>query len=280
MNYLKYLITFTFLFFVIVLCNDLASFSDGPPPARTGAPGELTCYNGYCHNSFLLNSGPAETFLKIDAPEAAYVAGETYIIRPTVLSPSMQRFGFQLQAVDETNKTSVGQFAFDSTEVQLLDNQGRIYITHSLAKTVADSAAWELAWTAPAAGTGVVNFYAAFVASDNSGNRSGDYVYTQNLSIQESIQTSLNPSPDAGLSIYPSLFVDQFTISLKTPHAAPIEISIIDLNGHEVFYDSRTLSLSAFSYVKKIETSSWARGLYIVSIRSGQSTWVRKIVKS
>src|SRR5262245_20108454 len=31
-------------------------FSSGPPTARTGAPGEITCVS--CHNSFPLNSGP------------------------------------------------------------------------------------------------------------------------------------------------------------------------------------------------------------------------------
>ena len=66
MKLYKYLLFILFTFFLLVFVLELSSFSDGPPAGRTAAPGELNCTNGYCHNSFPLNSGPGMASLSGD----------------------------------------------------------------------------------------------------------------------------------------------------------------------------------------------------------------------
>lgn len=277
--YSKYLRSFILLFFGTVLSNSLISYSDGPPTARTGAPGELSCYNGYCHNSFPLNSGPAESSLLIDAPEGVYTPGKIYQISPKILSPGMQRFGFQLQALNRESSMASGIFSNLEENLQQIRDQELLYITHELAKVAEDSADWKMDWQAPPAGSGPVDFYVAFVAANNNANRSGDYVYTRKISLEENIQTNVLPDEKLKIGAYPTVFDKKILISIKTTSSKPIEISIYNLNGQEVFYDSRALIMNDFAYEKEITTANWASGLYIVNVTNGKQKWMKKVIK-
>lgn len=255
--------------------SHLVSYSDGPPPGRTAAPGELSCYNGYCHNSFPLNSGPALAELRTDIPAGGYVPGSTYTIRPFISSPGMKRFGFQLQVVEEATGLGAGQFiGFDTTQLQLLQEMGRTYITHSLAQARDDSAAWEFEWQAPASGRGSITVYAAFVAANFNGNRAGDYVYTRNLGIAEDPQTALQTQNPLPLSIYP-LPVGE-VLFVEFPAGLNPAIEVKDLRGQSMY--RRVPSRQEVSSCR-IDTRLWPAGLYVIRLTARGKSWSRKVLK-
>ena len=80
--------------FLLIWHAQLVSYSDGPPTGRTGAPGELTCYNGSCHNSFPQNSGPGEAMILAEIPEAGYVPDSVYRLETRIVHAGMLRVWF------------------------------------------------------------------------------------------------------------------------------------------------------------------------------------------
>ena len=156
-------------------------FSTGPLDGRTGAPGELTCNDAGCHNSFALNSGDGA--LSISTP-AQYSAGETIHVAINLNDPGQSRWGFELTALDASDNP-VGQFVItDATRTQSHTDlgTGRTYIKHTLAGTdggTSDAApGWSVDWTAPDPTVGTITFYAAGNAANNNGTNLGDYIYT------------------------------------------------------------------------------------------------------
>ncbi|MAE72318.1 MAG: hypothetical protein CME06_17850 [Gemmatimonadetes bacterium] len=154
------------------------AFSSGPPPGRTGAPGELTCNASGCHNSFTLDSGPGS--IVIDAP-LSYEPDASYGLTITVSETGMQRWGFEITVLDAEDNF-VGQLVVtDPTNTQSLTDQGRDYIEHTSAGTQEGTpfgASWGLAWDAPATDVGPVTFYAAGNATNASHSPAGDQIYT------------------------------------------------------------------------------------------------------
>ncbi len=106
--------------------------------------------------------------------------------------PSASRWGFNLTVRRESSNDFVGSFAVPSTPtpaVVAIRNQGTArYVTHSgngTFRAQTSQAAWEVDWTAPAAGSGPVRFYAAGNGANNNGANNGDRIYTSNLAVAE-----------------------------------------------------------------------------------------------
>ncbi len=161
--------------------------STGAPPGRTGAPPGDNCT--VCHQG-TVNSGAGS--LKIEFSNGStYAPGQTYKVRVTLADPAAQRWGFELTArmgADKLDK--VGSFAIDNstlTQFSPGSTPGE-YVTHTTAGTspgTTGSSSWEVNWTAPAAGTGPVTFYAAGNAANNNGANTGDLIYTTSLTVAE-----------------------------------------------------------------------------------------------
>src|SRR5262245_63821658 len=78
------------------------AFSSGPPTARTGAPGEITCAS--CHNSFPLNSGPGA--LSLTGLPANYSPDQELALTLTLNQANRDLYGFQLTALDDADRKS------------------------------------------------------------------------------------------------------------------------------------------------------------------------------
>ncbi|MBS1832425.1 MAG: hypothetical protein JST65_06925 [Acidobacteria bacterium] len=122
-------------------------------------------------------------------------------MRVTLADPTAARWGFSLTVRKESSTDFVGSFAVPSeptTRVIQLNGTNR-YATHSPNGTFrqqASQAAWEVDWTAPAAGTGSVRFYAAGNAANNNGLADGgDKIYTGSLSIAEASSGPVSITP-------------------------------------------------------------------------------------
>ncbi len=159
--------------------------SSGAPASHTGAPGEQTCATTGCHDDNSVNSGSAK--LNIDmGTTIAYVPNQTYTIKVKITDNSIERFGFQLVALVNTDTANSGTFQItDSYRTQMTHNKyqfnDRQYVTYTFDGTDAVSTGigeWEVNWVAPSSNVGPITFYAAAVSANDDGMDKGDYVYT------------------------------------------------------------------------------------------------------
>lgn len=165
--------------------------STGSPIRATGAPPGTNCTQ--CHSG-TVNSGPGS--VRIEFPSGgSYTPGNTYKVRVTVADPAAARWGFELTArMGGDLSVTAGTFAIDNaatTQFSPGSTSGQ-YVTHTPAGTAAGtsgSATWEVSWTAPAAGSGQVTFFAAGNAANNNNTNQGDQIYTTSLAITEASDT-------------------------------------------------------------------------------------------
>jgi hypothetical protein len=165
--------------------------STGAPAGYSGAPNDDTCVS--CHTG-TLNSGKGSLTITFPDP-SGWAAGQKYRLHVTLQDPSAARWGFELTNRKEATQIFEGAFAVPSgapvlVQIEKLGSQG--YATHSPGGTFqrqTAQAGWDVDWTAPAAGTGTIRFYAAGNAANNDGNTTGDKIYTTNLAVPEAVAT-------------------------------------------------------------------------------------------
>lgn len=164
--------------------------SSGAPASHTGAPGEQTCATVGCHDDNSVNAGNAS--LTVDMGTAtSYAPNQIYTITIKIKDNYVNRFGFQLVALSDSNTSNVGTFQLtDPFRTQLTRNRyeltDRKYVTYTFDGTDAvynGKGEWEVNWVAPASNVGPITFYAAAVSANDDEMDSGDYVYTVNKTI-------------------------------------------------------------------------------------------------
>ncbi len=165
--------------------------SSGAPASHTGAPGEASCATGSCHDDNSVNSGNA--ILSIDLGTVAnYTPGQTYPVKVRIKEGSVNRFGFEILALVNSDSSNAGTLQLaDAYRTQLTKNQyalfNRQYITYTYDGTDAVSPGvgeWIVNWKAPATNVGPVTFYASGVSADDDESDKGDHVYTKSLVLQ------------------------------------------------------------------------------------------------
>ena len=274
MKLYKYLLFILFTFFLLVFVLELSSFSDGPPASRTAAPGELNCSNGYCHNSFPLNSGPGMASLSGDIFETGFRAGQTYTLTAKVKQGGQQRFGFMVMAYDSLSQNSGGSVSLAEPErTQLTENLAgdRVYVTHDPANITADSSEWTFNWTAPNTETAAdqLSFYAAFVAANNNNNSAGDYVYAirADVSRDTSWATPIDHElSDQEVEIRFDKANGRIQVESQQGSGKLTRIEVVSLNG-QLSYRNEAYLLPYIPF--NVHTNAWADGIYLLKIQQG-----------
>lgn len=178
------------------LLQTVESFSAGPPPGFTGAPGEETCTS--CHTQ---NAGTG--LFAITAP-ASYVPGQTYqmSVEHSTADATRLRWGFQMTALDGT-ESAAGTFTDTSQFTQADFASSRYYVSHTQDGSFAGtggSASWTFDWTAPATHVGPVTFYAAGIQANNNNGRLGDQTYTATAVTQSAVSPTATATPSVAIS--------------------------------------------------------------------------------
>lgn len=206
---------FLFLFVVGVMAllitdnrtiRTVHGFSFGPPAGKTGAPSEGSCVD--CH----LVSGDIGQ-LTITAP-SSYLPGHVYQITVTHSTddPSRLRWGFELTALDNTNRFAGGLQNLNQTTQVIMGGPfgDRTYIEHQITGTVdgtyqgqTGGASWTFNWTAPNSAVGPITFYAAGNQANGDGTNGGDQIYFATATVPLSTcNYSVSPTssffPDSG----------------------------------------------------------------------------------
>jgi hypothetical protein len=220
-----------FILAVFLIPSLALAYSTGPPDGRTGAPGQLTCWDG-CHNTFPLNSGDGS--LSISGPDF-FSAGQTYTLTLEISDPGQARWGFEFSPLN------IGAIAItDLTNTQFSSSGGNMYVKHTSTGTHAGTpngpVSWSFDWTAPAEPPSTVTFYAAGNAANNNGLNTGDYIYT--TSFTSVLMTSAaDDDPFAALPThiaagnYPNPFNGATTISYSLPVSGHTTLEIFNLRG-------------------------------------------------
>ncbi len=152
---------------ILFAFNEPNRNSSGALAGHTGSPGDgKNCT--FCHGG---TASPISNVITSDIPASGYLPGENYTI--TVTTSGSGRKGFQVSP-QNVEGDLLGTLTAGAGN-KLVGN-GK-YVTHS-SGVLTPTAEWSFVWTAPAAGTGNVTFYGAYVISQPN-------VFVSSMTVQE-----------------------------------------------------------------------------------------------
>ncbi|MCX7834689.1 MAG: T9SS type A sorting domain-containing protein [bacterium] len=186
-----FLLSMFFYSFARGYSSNLGNNYAGNPPANN------SCVN--CHSGTVNSGNGSMSILNLPT---TYTPGQTYNLTLQLQDPGQSRWGFQLTVAKNSLVTERGGtiIVTNSTTTRLssLAGNGLQFLNQTsqgnYRNTMNGPVNWNFQWTAPAAGTGTVTFYAAGLAANNNSNSSGDYTYVISVPVNE-YQTNLPPNP-------------------------------------------------------------------------------------
>lgn len=272
----------SYIFGFCLLIFGLISFSSGPGStanfAVAGAPGETqTCSASSCHVG---NAFGQITFIDIkdangnDVEE--YIPDAEYDVTVNIIANTGTPggYGFQMVALlDNATQDDVDGWGTPSAGMSIVNVLNRNYVEHSSPST---NNTFSIKWTAPSAGSGNVDFFAAGNAVNRTGNASGDDVALTSFSLTESLTSpteELQVAPNT-VSLYPNPTSDILTISLQDKSFEGT-LKLIDVIGNEIFTSDIT------NGYKVLNIDDFNPGIYLLSVFDDYNTRIvtRKVVK-
>lgn len=288
----KKILPITIGFIVIIAMSSWVNdiLSSGAPIGSTGAPNERTCGQVGCHTgdngADNINTGKGILTLKSKQDLKNIIPGEIYDLTITLTEDEIDRFGFSLTVLDESEK-SVGQLIVTETQrTQILEGiemfTNREYITYRNLGTYAEEMGkgeWSFQWKAPETIQGEVTFYLAGVSADGDGTDQGDLVYT--LSKKNSDESLLSArslsSEKISIVISPNPANEYINIKFEHQNSGPWSIVLFDIQGKKVLehQNSDLLSQGNTYYIPIHELES---GNYLVHIKGNDFSKVEKVI--
>ena len=179
--------------FVMILAGTQNSigYLTGAPASKANDPSSGSANCTGCHSGTATNNA-AIAYITSNIPSTGYVPGTTYTVTANVVYAGKTRFGFEVSPQNAAGTQKGTITITDPTNTKVVSTK---YVTHTSAgNTGSGSRAWSFNWTAPAAGTGQVGFYGAFIVGNNNGSESGDLTYITSTFVQEAIPCSITAS--------------------------------------------------------------------------------------
>lgn len=250
---------------------------------RTGSPlSPATCAASGCHTSNSFSPTIAATLLKDDTLAVTeYEPGEQYKLQlvTTAGSGNPLRYGFQTVALkDSLANTSAGTFGTPPTGFKKVTLSGRVYIEHSSPRT---KDTLTIAWTAPAAGSGKVRFYASGIAANGNGSSTGDGTASLGnnpLIVNELIVAGVRSTPlFSSFEVLPNPVTDLLTLRMVNDQSKACQILIADGNGR--ILGKQNATIPAGESIQQFDFSSFQTGIYLVSITDGRRYSTTKAIK-
>jgi len=283
----KFIIVGTVFILPALMSMMLFKKSAGAHPGSTGAPGELTCAKSGCHAG-TTNSGVGTNTLTFSAADSTYIPGQTYTISVVVQKTSIDRFGFELTALKDSNNRGIGTFVItDAVRTQTIsatiNTKARTSVTHKTAGTpsiTTGNTNWSFNWTAPPTNVGNITFYYATNCTNNNNASTGDAIYLSSFQIKPktffaSIDDVIDQKEFFVMHNRSDNSID-VNYSLKVP--ARILFHLFDMQGREVVLKENNRN-SAGNYQDKIELgNNISAGIYNLSLEVENKIVSKKIV--
>ncbi|MBU0519327.1 T9SS type A sorting domain-containing protein [bacterium] len=264
---------------VLPLAGISWSYSGGPPDGAAGNPPQnINCTQ--CHSSFAVNSGNGS--LQILNLPAEYEPGTEYTLTISLSDAGQSRWGFEMTALNVAGATG-GSFIAPDANSQVSAGPPQ-YIKQTSAGTFQGQALaeWDITWTAPAAGTGAVDFYLAGNAADGNFSTSGDYIYTITAAVPEVLgvndPVAATPLSSTLVSAYPNPFNPIVALHLNQLPAGEVNLEVINING-QVLQSLRLNSLGSSDLKVPMDLSAIPSGHYFVRTVYPGGMTVTPIVK-
>jgi hypothetical protein len=243
-----------------LISNHLQSFPDGAPVGYSGSPNDgRTCAS--CHGG---SATPVDNIITSNIPAEGYTPGETYTL--TVTLNGSGRKGFQVSP-QKSDGTVLGTLtAGTGTQV----NSGK-WVTHNPAINT-NPAIYNFTWTAPAAGTGEVNFYGAFAITRST-------THTDILTVNEKAVTGINENTAiAKFSVYPNPVVgSKLKIAYTLKKNGSIKTTLVDLTCREVaMLDHKHLTSGNYEFTYELPELN--NGIYFVQIDAQGQILTKRIL--
>lgn len=240
--------------------NHLNSNPTGAPAGYSGSPADgQTC--GNCHG---VTPTVATSGITTDIPQTGYIPGSTYTI--TINSTGNGRKGFQVSP-QNNNGTLLGTL-ISGPSTQIV---GSKYITHTAAINM-NPAVWTFSWTAPAKGTGNVNFYGAFVKGYSN-------VSTQMVTVSEQTTTGVETQVSGNelFSYYPNPATGNVNLNLNLTESSKVTANLTNLEGKQIGTLFNNELLAGNNNVT-LDLSSVKTGVYFLQVSVNGTTKNKKIV--
>ncbi len=241
---------------VLYAAFSMFSFSGGFGSPATGAPGEngTTCGQGGCHSA-----GQFDVELNLSMIDSngesveEFIAGETYTVALKVDHTGLPSgYGFQMVCLTEDGDQPINNFSDLPDNVKETMRMNRQYVEHS-SRLPVDSI--PITWTAPAAETGSVTFYASGNAVNGNGTSSGDGANVGSFTFMELMDSSSEEISAPTIDIFPNPTTDY--IYTETDKQIS-EMTVLDMQGKIM---TRTTK-------DKVDVSALANGQYILKIQT------------
>ncbi len=253
--------------------------SDDGKAGKTKSPGESSCMG--CHSGNPENSGGGSISMT-GIPSSGYVPGSTYHLQITVKQSGKALFGFGAEALKNADTTNAGIFVVtDALKTQLksatVATKSRANMVHMLNGGASqDSAVFSFDWQAPSADSGIVTFYYAGIAADQSGSTSGDYVYYASTSASPNgiSETGL---PEISFSVFPNPGKEFFNVKFYNESDGTVNFKLNNIEGQTVYtFFSKKFSAGNFNENISLPESISA-GNYFLILEKGGSRTVKKV---
>lgn len=243
----------------------------GAPAGFTGSPSDgNSCAVSGCHGA----TAQAGTGLfSINATNNQYVPGQEYVVSVSINGSG--RKGFQISPQNASTGALMGTLVNTTSSgaagTQIIGS-GK-YITHIQGPT-SNPSLWSFKWIAPAAGSGPVTLYGAFVNGRNTGLR------LQQITLTEGSGTSVQDlNRIRQFRIYPNpVLGDKFQISFQLERREWVQIGIFDITGRKVRVVCQELMDPGQQQFDVETRQSFAPGLYFVQIEAGKSRSTQKFL--
>lgn len=248
----------------------------------TDAPGEGSCGQTGCHTGNV-NTGDGIVTLNINDGFDEYVPGETYPVTIKISQENINKFGFQVTILKDSDDSFTGTFSLtDPVNTRIINALGRKYVGTTACGSDAnpsDSLQWDFEWTAPAEDEGSLSIYLITLATNHNHSGSGDFVYTQSL--------QLNPLLDAvneisvfekSLQVFPNPANEMVRVKYELENRGEVVVSLFSLDGKLIFQSEPTFQMPGL-HQQIIERHQLGLhpGIYIVKIKTSDRQAVRKV---
>ncbi len=275
-----YILTFFTLSLCLISYNVFTN-SGGPTDGVAGEPPlNETCALSGCHSGSAVNSGGGTaTILFKDSVGnivTSYDPNHTYTITLSITENAKTRYGFQaiiLKSIGTGTNVIGTMIVTNAIRTQLFGTGFRKSMMHT--KYGIDSTinlgSWSFNWKAPASNNGTATIYAAFNATNDDQNSSGDKIYTKTLAITGN-GTFVGIDNKTNTNVH-HIYPNPATTSLNIDLTSKAIITILNLEG-KVIYSGVFDSTGS-----KINIEQLTAGVYIAQVVTENNLETFKFIK-
>lgn len=233
---IKKIIVTTFLIALAYIFINSTYKTAGGHPSSTGAPGEKTCARTDCHSDASLTfDSPLNKFI-FSNPDNTYQLGRTYSISIELTKTDIEKFGFQIVAIDSATQKNVGTWVLtEPSKTHIINgeapNTDRRYITQTTAGTnpaIVGKGNWNFKWTAPSQNKGTIVFYYVTNATNNNDQFFGDQLFLSNYKIRFSQTGSIDGTKKL---TKPKVSISDKNLVIHSENELISAVEVYDLNG-------------------------------------------------